>query len=207
MRGKFITLEGGDGVGKSTQMKFIKQYIEQKGYSVLVTREPGGTAIGEKIRDILLDLKNSEMCVQTEALLYSAARAQHVNEKIIPALEEGKIVICDRFSDSSIAYQGFGRKIGYEDVASINEFAVCGLKPDLTLYFDLLPEKGIYRKKNVGDSLDRIESELSDFRRRVYIGYKEILKREPERIVKIDAEKSIELVKNDVILALNNIGL
>jgi len=132
-KGLFITIEGPDGAGKSTQIIFIKKFLEEKGYEVLLTREPGGTVIGEKIRGLLLDKSHQEMSDITEALLYAASRAQHVAELIIPALSEGKIVLCDRFVDSSIVYQGKGRGLGLESITNINDFATCGLKPNLTI--------------------------------------------------------------------------
>ena len=156
MRGKFITIEGTDGSGKSTQIELLMDYLRKKGADVIFTREPGGTQISEKIREIILDVDNSEMTGITEALLYAAARSQHVEEKIIPALEAGKIIICDRFVDSSIAYQGAARGLGAEKIMGINEAALHGIMPDMTLFFDLSPEKGILRKKNER-ALDRLE--------------------------------------------------
>ena len=167
MRGKFITIEGTDGSGKSTQIGLLMDYLNKKGVDVLFTREPGGTPIGEKIREIILDVNNREMAPETEALLYAASRSQHVREKIIPAVEEGKIVVCDRFVDSSLAYQGTARRMGMETIMEMNRAALGGVMPDLTVFFDLSPEKGILRKKNER-ALDRLEEEKIDFHKRVY---------------------------------------
>lgn len=204
MKGLFITIEGTDGAGKSTQIELLTEYLSKKGRDVLVTREPGGTPIGEKIREIILDTENSEMSDITEAMLYAASRAQHVNEKIKPALLEGKIVICDRFVDSSIAYQSSARGISRELIEDINKYAVCGITPDITLYFDITPEEGIKRKKNMHE-LDRIEKEKEDFHKRVYDGYQNLLKLYPERIKRVDASKSISDVHKQVIEYINKI--
>ena len=204
MKGLFITIEGTDGAGKSTQIELLTEYLSKKGRDVLVTREPGGTPIGEKIREIILDTENSEMSDITEAILYAASRAQHVNEKIKPALLEGKIVICDRFVDSSIAYQSSARGISRELIEDINKYAVCGITPDITLYFDITPEEGIKRKKNMHE-LDRIEKEKEDFHKRVYEGYKNLLKLYPERIKRVDASQSISDVHKQVIEYINKI--
>lgn len=197
MRGKFITIEGTDGSGKSTQIGLLMDYLNKKGVDVLFTREPGGTPIGEKIREIILDVNNREMAPETEALLYAASRSQHVREKIIPAVEEGKIVICDRFLDSSLAYQGTARRMGMETIMEMNRAALGGVMPDLTVFFDLSPEKGILRKKNER-ALDRLEEEKIDFHKRVYDGYKQLCLKYPERIKAIDADRSVEEVHLEV---------
>ena len=204
MKGLFITIEGTDGAGKSTQIELLTEYLSKKGRDVLVTREPGGTPIGEKIREIILDTENSEMSDITEAMLYAASRAQHVNEKIKPALLEGKIVICDRFVDSSIAYQSSARGISRELIEDINKYAVCGITPDITLYFDITPEEGIKRKKNM-HKLDRIEKEKEDFHKRVYDGQQNLLKLYHERIKTVDASQSISDVHKQVIEYINKI--
>ncbi len=198
MKGLFISIEGTDGAGKSTQIDLLKKYITEKGRDVIVTREPGGTPISEKIREIILDNNNSEMSYITEALLYAASRAQHVNEKIKPALMEGKIIICDRFVDSSIAYQCAARGISREIIEDINKYAIDGIMPDITLYFDITPQEGIKRKKNM-HTLDRIEQEKQDFHNKVYEGYQMLLKLYPERIKRIDASKDIYDVHNQVL--------
>ena len=198
MKGLFISIEGTDGAEKSTQIDLLKKYITEKGRDVIVTREPGGTPISEKIREIILDNNNSEMSYITEALLYAASRAQHVNEKIKPALMEGKIIICDRFVDSSIAYQCAARGISREIIEDINKYAIDGIMPDITLYFDITPQEGIKRKKNM-HTLDRIEQEKQDFHNKVYEGYQMLLKLYPERIKRIDASKDIYDVHNQVL--------
>ena len=179
-------------------------YLRKKGADVIFTREPGGTQISEKIREIILDVDNSEMTGITEALLYAAARSQHVEEKIIPALEAGKIIICDRFVDSSIAYQGAARGLGAEKIMGINEAALHGIMPDMTLFFDLSPEKGILRKKNER-ALDRLEKEKMDFHEKVYEGYKNLCKKYPERIKPIDADRSIDEVHSEVIEVIDGL--
>ena len=204
MEGRFITIEGTDGGGKSTQIEKLVEYLKSIGREVVVTREPGGTNISEKLREILLDAKNSEMTDITEALLYAASRAQHVEEKILPAVKEGKIVICDRFLDSSIVYQGYARGLDIEMIKTINSFALSKIKPDITLFFDIRPEIGILRKKNMHD-LDRMEQEKIDFHNKVYNGYKALLNENPERIKRIDAEKTIDEVYRQVIDAVNTI--
>ena len=204
MKGIFITDEGTDGAGKSTQIKLLTEYLSQKGYSVVLTREPGGTQIGEKIRDLILDSSNTAMTNETEALLYAAARAQHVAEKIIPALKDGKVVICDRFIDSSFVYQGFARKLGVNFIQQINETALNRLQPELTLYFDLSPEVGIGRKKNMQE-LDRMERESAPFHQRVYDGYQKLAEEYPERIKKIDADRSIGEVHQAVVAEIDQL--
>lgn len=204
MRGKFITIEGTDGSGKSTQTELLMDYLRKKGVNVIFTREPGGTNISEKIREIILDVDNSEMTGITEALLYAAARSQHVEEKIIPALEAGKIIICDRFVDSSIAYQGAARGLGADRIMEINREALHGIMPDMTLFFDLSPEKGILRKKNER-ALDRLEKEKMDFHKKVYEGYKKLCKTYPQRIRPIDADMSVEDVHKEVIREIDGL--
>ena len=198
MKGKFITVEGTDGSGKSTQLKLLMDYLGTKNCDVVFTREPGGTEISEKIRAIILDINNKEMTDMTEALLYAAARAQHVQQKIIPAINEGKIVICDRFVDSSVAYQGAARGLGADNIMQINSFALNGIMPDLTLFFDLPPEKGILRKKNEKE-LDRLESEKLDFHVNVYEGYKKLCSQYPDRIKAISADDTVENINRQVI--------
>lgn len=195
MRGIFITLEGPDGSGKSTIIKLIGNYLKDKGIEFIMTREPGGTSIGEEIRHIILDDNNKEMGCETEALLYAAARGQHVHEKIQPALKEGKLVLCDRFVLSSLAYQGVGRGLGIEKVKAINDFAIRGVEPDLVLFFHVDPELTLQRKtfKSAGD---RLEQEGNDFHREVYNGYMKLLDMYPHNIKIIDATKSIDEVLN-----------
>jgi len=187
----FITFEGGDGSGKSTQITKLQNTLRKKGYDVLLTREPGGTLISEKIRQLILDKNNREMMPVAEALLYAAARAQLVSQVIRPALEEGRIVICDRFLDSSTAYQGFGRQLG-DAVNVINGFAIDGCMPDLTIFLKLDPEA---RRGRIGSrEKDRIEMEPDAFHRRVAEGYRWLEEHYPERILAVDASGSIEKI-------------
>lgn len=193
MGGLFITLEGPDGSGKSTIIRLLGEYLQERNLDFIATREPGGTPIGEKIRDIILDTDNTSMGSETEALLYAASRGQHVHEKIIPALKEDKIVLCDRFVLSSLAYQGVGRELGIEKVKGINDFALRGVYPDLILFFHIDPEITLERKTQ-GLKGDRLEKEGNIFHNRVYNGYKEILRMYPENIKIIDARKPINKV-------------
>ncbi|HOV27540.1 MAG TPA: dTMP kinase [Pseudobacteroides sp.] len=197
VRGYFITVEGTDGAGKTTQIKLIEDYLKSKNKSVVVTREPGGTNIGEKIRDILLDSQNSEMGIITEMLLYASARAQLVSEVIRPAIEEGKVVICDRFVDSSYVYQGFGRGIDLKIITDVNRVALDGLLPDITLFFDINPVDALRRRSNSSE-LDRIEKEKMDFHKRVYNGYKKLAMLYSDRINCIDSNRSVEEIFVDV---------
>ena len=196
MRGIFIVLEGPDGSGKSTMAKKIGEYFAEKGREIEFTREPGGTKISEKIRELILDNNNTEMNHRTEALLYAAARAQLVTEKIIPWLEQGKIVISERFVYSSLVYQGIGRGLGVEEVKSINNFATAKLLPDMVLFLDVNPEKGLKRKLNI-DGGDRLENESIGFHKQVYDGYKELTRICPE-IKTINAERTIDEIFNDI---------
>lgn len=196
-QGFFITLEGTDGAGKSTQMKYLKDFFENRGYSVCLTREPGGTKISEKIRELILDNANQEMEEKSEALLYAAARAQHVHQVILPALKEGKVVLCDRFVDSSIVYQGKARNIGMESVEAINHFATGGLSPNLTLWFDLPPEEGLKRVAASG-KVDRLEQETIEFHQKVYEGYGELQRKYPHRIKAVDGTQSIDGMRREI---------
>ncbi len=201
-KGLFISIEGSDGSGKSTQLKYIREYFRDRGLDALFTREPGGTPIGEKIRSIILDKHNGEMFPITEAMLYAAARAQHVRELILPALGEGRHVVCDRFVDSSIAYQGFGRELG-QPVRVINDFAVDGCMPDYTFFLDLDPRVG--RNRIRSDGFDRLEQEKLSFHRRVYEGYMDILKEPSGRFISIDASDTEERVRDVIYRHLNRI--
>ena len=195
-KGLFITMEGPDGSGKSTQIQFLKEYFEEHGIPCLFTREPGGTPIGEKLRNIILDKANAEMCDMTEALLYAASRAQHVEELIKPALEQGKVVVCDRFIDSSIAYQGYGRELG-DAVRVINEYAICGCMPALTFLMELDPSIG--KSRICADVQDRLELERIEFHNRVYEGYQEIAKIYDDRFACINAARDKEAIRTDII--------
>lgn len=201
-RGLFITFEGTDGTGKSTQIEFAREYFESRGFNVLMSREPGGTSISEKLRDILLDKANGEMSPVTEMMIYAASRAQLVSEVIIPAVNDGTVVICDRFVDSSVAYQAFGRGLG-DMVADVNSYATTGLAPDITFFMDIDPEVG--RSRIAGGELDRLEQEKSDFFRRVYDGYKSIAASDPDRVKTIDASGTIEEVRAAIEVHLDEI--
>ena len=196
----FITFEGPDGSGKSTIIQKVYDYLIENNYDVIKTREPGGSPIAEKIRNLILDTENTEMGYRTEALLYAASRAQHVEETILPALNENKIVLCDRFLISSLAYQGVGRNLGIENVRKINEFAINGVFPDFVLFFDVDPITTLKRKSSL-DTADRFEKEGKNVHERVYNGYKEILNSE-KNIEIIDATQSVEDVFNQCITVL-----
>jgi dTMP kinase len=194
-KGIFITIEGPDGSGKTTILQMLAQNLEKEGYAVVATREPGGIEIAEQIRTVILDPENTAMDPRTEALLYAAARRQHLAEKVKPALEEGKIVLCDRFVDSSLAYQGHARGLGIDEVYSINEFAIENMMPAMTLYFDVAPEIGLERiNKNKGREVNRLDLEKLDFHQKVREGYLILAERFPERIVKVDASKELDTV-------------
>ena len=206
-KGLFISLEGPDGSGKSTQISYLADFFREKELDAVFTREPGGTPIGEKLRAIILDKENKEMSDMTEALLYAASRAQHVNQLIKPALEQGRIVVCDRFIDSSIAYQGYGRNLG-DGVRVINELAIEGCMPDLTFFLDLDPEIGKSRISR--DEEDRLESEALAFHRSVYNGYRELAERYRERFITIDAtgtkEEMRDAIESVLVKALEDRG-
>ncbi len=206
MNGVFITFEGPDGAGKTSALNGIMAAISENLVSEpLLTREPGGSRIAEKIRDIILDPNTPEMDKRTEALLYAASRRQHVAEIIKPALDAGKIVISDRFVDSSLAYQGGGREIGVDAVAEINAFATENLTPDLTIYFDVDPSVGLARiAKSRAGSEDRLEQEKIDFHNRLTATYRELLKKYPERIIPVDANQELSQVVADGVKIIRN---
>jgi len=194
----FITLEGGEGSGKSTAIKTIVPRLEALGYKVVLTREPGGTPIAEEIRNVILDKKNTAMDPMTEALLYAASRRQHVVERIKPALKEGKVVLCDRYIDSSLAYQGGARGLGIDKVYDINQYATDGLLPDITIFFNLTPEKGLERiGANANREVNRLDVEKLSFHEKVYSAFKELMRRYPDRIVEIDASKDPKTVAEE----------
>jgi dTMP kinase len=210
MKGLFITLEGPDGSGKSTQVGKIADYLKEKGVAFIQTREPGGTAISDKIRELILDPAHQEMADMTEILLYAASRAQHVHEKIVPALNEGKVVLCDRFVDASIAYQGYGLQTGAQTVSRINEFATTGIKPDRSYLIDVSPETGRSRMeaRYSGIQLDRIEQKDFSYHNRVRDGFHRLAGEHPERIKVINGEQGTEEVfeeiKKDIESLLNS---
>ncbi|MBO7120928.1 MAG: dTMP kinase [Bacilli bacterium] len=186
----FITFEGGEGAGKSTAIKRIVEKLTSEGYEIVLTREPGGTPIAEEIRNVILDKKNTAMDPRTEALLYAASRRQHLVEKVIPALKEGKLVLCDRFIDSSLAYQGGAREIGIDNVYNMNLFATEGMLPDLTILFDIKPEEGLARiAANSQREVNRLDVEKLAFHNKVRDSFHELAKKFPERFVIIDASK------------------
>ena len=195
--GAFLTVEGLDGSGKGTQIERLADALDRWGYEVVHTREPGGTPISEKIRDILLDRENTGMFDVTEALLYAASRAQHVREKILPAVAEGKVVLCDRYLDSSVAYQGGGRQLGIDEVLRINAPAVEGAMPDLTVFLDLDHEESL-RRRCAASEPDRMEMEADSFHARVEDGYHELIKRDPDRFVVVDAGKTREEIAAEI---------
>ncbi|PWU67856.1 MULTISPECIES: dTMP kinase [Gracilibacillus] len=197
MSGLFITFEGGEGAGKTTVLNRLAQRLEKENYQVVTTREPGGIPIAEKIRGIILDRSHTMMDARTEALLYAAARRQHLVEVVIPALEKNQIVLCDRFIDSSLAYQGVGRGLGMEEVYQINQFAIDGRMPDLTLFFDISPRDGLARiDHNKDREKNRLDVEALSFHQQVYDAYQQLIEKFPQRIKKIDANSDIINVEN-----------
>ncbi len=200
-----ITLEGGEGSGKTSILKLMADILEQQGHQIVCTREPGGIEIAEQIRQVILDRNNSSMDPRTEALLYAAARRQHLVEKVIPALDAGKIVLCDRFIDSSLAYQGYARGIGIEEIYAINKFAIDDHMPDLTLYFDVEPQVGLARiEKDAGREVNRLDVESMKFHEAVREGYQLLVNQYPERIQVIDASKNIATVLADALAIVTN---
>lgn len=194
-KGLFITLEGADGCGKTTQLNLLKEYLTSRGYEIVVTREPGGKGLGEKLREILLNY-DGEVSDRCEAFLYLADRAQNIDTIIKPAINSGKIVLCDRHTDSSVAYQGYGREQNIDNINMLNELAVNGVHPDLTIVFDIDTETSMAR---VGAEKDRLESAGIEFHKRVRNGYLEIAKKNSQRIKVVDASQTIEDVQRDVI--------
>ena len=204
-KGFLVSLEGPEGAGKTSVLEAILPLLEEKNIEFLTTREPGGVLIGEKIREVILDPSHTQMDPKTELLLYIASRRQHLVEKVLPALAAGKLVIMDRFIDSSVAYQGFGRGLNIEAIDWLNQFATDGLKPDLTLYFDLDVEEGLARiAKNQEREVNRLDLEGLELHQKVRQGYLALSEKEPERIVKIDASQSFEAVFADVLAVLEN---
>ena len=194
----FITLEGPDGSGKTTQARLLAEYLRREGHDVVLTREPGGTDIGDQVRAILHDRANTGMNPRAEFLLYSASRAQLVAERIRPALAAGRLVVCDRFYDSSLAYQGYGRGLNLAVLWEITRFATGGLVPDLTLYLDIQPDQGLQRRLLGGGEWNRLDQEALAFHRRVRAGYLELAGLEPERWVVMDAVRSVEEVQAEI---------
>jgi dTMP kinase len=206
----FITFEGLDGSGKTTQLAMLADYLEEEDIDFVRTREPGGTAIGDQIRGCLHDVANTAMAPAAEILLYSASRAQLVAEVIRPALASGAIVLCDRFADSTMAYQGYGRNLDLEALAFITRFATGGLRPDLTLLFDIDPQRGLERRTTYGDEMNRMDLQTAAFYQRVRDGYAALAAAEPERWVTIAADRPAGVVQAEVrrvVAARAGIGL
>ena len=203
MDGMFIVVEGGDGSGKTTLIKAVEKYLLEKGYNVLTTREPGGIHAAEKIREVIL---NEDIDPITEALLFASARREHLTKKVLPALKEGKIVLCDRFVYSSLAYQGYARGLGIENVYNINQPAINGLMPNLTIFLDILPERGIERiNKNRSNEINRLDLEGLEFHTKVREGYKKAIEMYPEnKVVEIDGDRPANDVFEDVKAVLEN---
>lgn len=195
MTGFFLTLEGADGSGKTTQAGLLAAWLRTAGYPLVTAREPGSTVIGERVRALVHDPAHTEIYARTEVLLYSAARAQLVEEVIRPALAAGAIVLCDRYYDSTYAYQGYGRGLSLAALHAITEFATGGLRPDLTLYLDIAPEVGLRRRQQGGGEYNRLDREALDFHERVRAGYLALAAAEPERWVMVDAAGPVEAVQ------------
>lgn len=202
----FITFEGTEGSGKSTQAKQVLAFLRDEGYDVILTREPGGTDIGLQIREILLEnMNNTMMDARAELLLFCASRAQLVAEVIQPVLERGGIVLCDRYADSTLAYQGYGHGLKLTDLKRILQFATAGLVPDLTLYLDLKPEAGLRRRRAAmlfGEDWNRLDDMELDFHKRVYKGYEKLIKADPKRWLRVNADQTQEQVWDDLHAAL-----
>ena len=198
-KGLFVAFEGGEGSGKSTIIEKIYIWLRESGHECVLTREPGGIKISEKIRAVILDKENTEMDGRTEALLYAAARRQHLVEKVIPAINSGKIVLCDRFVDSSLAYQGYARGLGIDEVFEINKFAINDCMPNISILFDINPEIGLERiRKNSSREVNRLDLEKIDFHNKVREGYTKIYENNKDRMIKINAEQSIDQVFEEV---------
>lgn len=203
-KGFFMTLEGPEGSGKTTVAKLLVERLEKEvEKSIVLTREPGGIAIAEKIRDVILDVSHTMMDARTEALLYAASRRQHLVEKVMPALTDGKVVVCDRFVDSSLAYQGYGRNIGVDNVWEMNQFAIADLMPQVTFYLDVPIEVGFERiYANKDREINRLDLEKKEFHETVVEGYRQVIERFPERIIVINANQAVEEVTEAIIQTL-----
>lgn len=203
--GKFITFEGPEGSGKTSVIVAVKKHFEDAGHSLITTREPGGIKIAEEIRDIILNKENTEMDAHAEALLFAASRSQHFNEKIVPALNENKIILCDRFIDSSLAYQGHARGLGIDNVFEINKFAIGNKLPDLTIFIDVPPSVGLARVFSNTRKVDRLDLESLEFHNKVYEGYMIIAEKYKDRVVIIDGTQKVEKVIEDAIKVIEKI--
>ena len=207
MKGKFITFEGCEGSGKSTQVALFREYLEKNGIEYIFTREPGGTEIAEKIRSLILDVNNTAMTDECEALLYSAARAQHVKEKILPALNEGKLVLCDRYIDSSFAYQAYARGLGIDFITKINSYAIQNCMPDYTVFLDI-SSADAFKRKGGQDKDDRLEQVGLAFHEEVYKGYKKVIENDNSgRFLIIDCLGSKNQTHSNIIKELVDVGV
>lgn len=195
---KFITIEGGEGSGKTSIIKLLLEDLKKENIEAIATREPGGSKIAEQIRNVILNVDNVNMDYMTEALLYAASRRQHLEEVVKPAIEQGKLVICDRYIDSSLAYQGYARNLGIDNVYNINMYATNGFLPDLTILIDIPPEVGLERIKKNSREVDRLDLEKMSFHNKVHEGYLLVSKKFPSRIVIVDGNKSLNEVYEDV---------
>ena len=205
IRGKFITFEGCDGCGKSTQLKMLSEYLTKENVPHIFTREPGGGKISEAIREILLSGKNSEMTDECEALLYAAARVQHLSDRVEPALSKGELVICDRYVDSSLAYQAYARGLGEAFIGGINAFALKNYLPDVTIFIDLTPEAA-FKRKHGADENDRLEQAGMAFHKRVYEGYKKLASENPDRFVCVDGNMTPQEIFEEIVRVLKSRG-
>ncbi|MBM0045854.1 dTMP kinase [Anaerococcus sp. mt242] len=204
MNGKLIVFEGPDGSGKSTILKNVNQKLTSEGYDIRIVREPGGTDISEKIREIIIDNNNIKMAAKTESLLFAASRAQLVEEKIKPGLKNGEIILCDRFVLSSLLYQGIGRELGIDEVKKINDFATDNIKPNLTIFFNIDYKTALIRKR-ANFSPDRLENEDFDFHKKIFDAYLDIANRYKDDIKQVDATRSIEEVSTNVLKLIKNL--
>jgi len=194
----FITFEGPEGSGKTSQIVLLAEYLREQGYAVVQTREPGGTSIGNQVRTVLHDVDNGEMESVTELLLYSASRAQLVRELVQPALDAGKIILCDRFADSTIAYQGYGRGLDLQELHMLTHFATGGLKPHLTLLLDIDVERGLARRQEGGDEMNRLDLEAVSFHQKVRSGYHALVEADADRWIIVDADRSVDVIQEEL---------
>tara|TARA_R110002012_G_scaffold76827_2_gene194226 strand:- start:21212 stop:21847 length:636 start_codon:yes stop_codon:yes gene_type:complete len=204
-KGFMVVFDGSNGAGKTTVINEVEKYLKTKGLDVIMTREPGGTPIGEKIRNIILDSSTPEMCDMTELMLFGAGRAQHIQEKIIPALDDGKIIISDRFDAATFSFQHYARGIDIDIITKINNLALDGFKPDMNIILDLDPLEGLKRVKQRGEGLDRLEDEKLDFLDKARNGYLSQAKDQPDKFEVIDASKTKECVLQDVIKVIDSL--
>jgi dTMP kinase len=204
-KGFMLVFDGSNGAGKTTVIQGVEKYLTSKGYDVLLTREPGGTPIGEKIREVILDPSTPEMCYMSELMLFGAGRAQHVQEKIVPALAQGKVVISDRFDAATFSFQHFARGIDLETIVKINDLALAGFSPDMNIILDLDPHEGLKRVISRGEGLDRLEDEKSDFLAKARNGYLKQAEKNPDKFEIIDAAQSKESVLSDVIKVVDSL--